>query len=140
MKTAEQVLKEELAKYFGRNFLPGEWDSMPMQNEILLAMNIFSDQSKWIHVSEKLPSLEQPVLAFMPSMKKFDGTFTKPVIHIAHLFKLIKGDRSGWIDLNIVFDKKYNLLEGGIFWAFPAIVHQNFVSHWMELPKQPLNS
>jgi hypothetical protein len=93
---------------------------------------------QWIKTSDRLPSENKQVLCFQPGANWINGgEKTKPRILMGSLFSLRRGERDGSIDLEELGDKGFNLWAGGIFWGFPYICHQNFVTHWMELPSFP---
>lgn len=93
---------------------------------------------KWISVKDYLPELGVKVLCYQPIQYSTvsDQTWNERAL-MGYMFEIKQGERSGFIDENKVGDSKCWLGNGGLFWAFPYICHQNIVTHWMPLPEPP---
>jgi len=93
---------------------------------------------EWMSVKDKLPELGEKVLCYQPLKNSAisDKTWNERVL-IGYMFDLKQGERSGHIDEHKVGDDGFYLGNGGLFWVFPYICHQNFVTHWMPLPEPP---
>jgi hypothetical protein len=94
-------------------------------------------EQEWISVKDRLPELNVEVICYQPDRKWVTGKEEKGRILTGCLIELKTGERDGFIDLHLLRDEKSYLGNGGQFWAFPYICHQNFVTHWMPLPEPP---
>lgn len=118
------------------------WDNEAVSKECFDAgydaAMLAEHKSNWISIDDGLPALQQQVIVFRPSRKgqvAFDMGI-KGRIDIAYLFYLNQGERYGYIrGLNA--GEEISLWPGGKFWAFPAIIVIQAVSHWMPLPPLP---
>ena len=90
---------------------------------------------RMVSITDDKPPLNQSVICYLPPARTTKDKPRPGRFLIGHLFEIQPNDRAGYIDQDILFDNAFNLAEGGIFWAFPYICHQNFVSHWCYFPK-----
>lgn len=93
---------------------------------------------EWISVKDKLPELNAKVLCYQQVQYSAisDQTWDSRVL-IGYMFEIKQGEMSGYINEHKVGDEKCWLGNGGLFWAFPYICHQNNVTYWMPLPEPP---
>ncbi len=95
-------------------------------------------KNEWISVKDRLPEFDVDVITYQPPAKQMGSEkLVYDRVIVGHLFTLEPGERSGWISKKYVHDGNFPLREGGIFWGYPYICHQNFVTHWMPLPEPP---
>lgn len=92
----------------------------------------------WIDASRELPPEGTEVICFLPETKTDAGSIVPARQLMGRIISYREGERSGRIDLNRVHDKCFNLNQGGTFWAFPFICHQNFVSKWRYKDEDPV--